>query len=142
MSEEFCHRKEEYLSLRKEIEGSLSDLSTLENNSLLAIAAVYSWLASQGTLDHFFKLIAASSPVFIAVFGALRAYSVNKHLGLIGLYIKRVEAVTRSGDSDFSGWEHFFEKASRGDQTKVRIGFWFILAAATLLVLALSWRNN
>ncbi|GAA0548653.1 hypothetical protein GCM10009098_15320 [Rheinheimera aquimaris] len=139
MSDELWHRKEEYLSLRKEIENSLSDLSTLEKNSLLGIAAVYSWLASQECLLPFFAYVAAGVPFFISIFGALRAYSVNKHLGIIGAYINRIEVVTHPGDAEYAGWEHFFKSKGGGIQTKMRMYFWAFLAFANFAIWIASW---
>lgn len=140
MSDDFCHRKEEYLSLRKEIESALSELSALEKNSLLGIAAVYAWLASQDHLAHFFKVVAASAPFFIASFGALRASSIGSHIALIGEYIRRIEVETKPGGPEIVGWETFFINATKGGfQTEVRVGFWVVLAAATFLVWIFSW---
>jgi hypothetical protein len=140
MSDPFSLPKEEYLSLRKEIETQLSELSALERNSLLAIAAVYSWLVvhSGGADGHqyVFTPKAWAIPVLIAIFGALRAYSINLHLGMMGRYLREVEVDSRRrGELPESlGWEHYFESASRGAQTKVRMAFWGALVLVTLLV--------
>ena len=40
--------KEEYLTLRKEIEDSVSELASLERQCVLATAGVYTWLATSG----------------------------------------------------------------------------------------------
>src|ERR1700680_880766 len=115
MSDPFSLPKEEYLSLRKEIETSLSEL---ERNSLLAIAAVYSWLVvhSGGADGHHYVFTsnAWAIPFLIAIFGAYRAYSINLHLGMIGRYLREVEMDSRRrGDlSENLGWEHYFDGAS------------------------------
>ena len=140
MSDPFSLPKEEYLSLRKEIETSLSELSALERNSLFAIAAVYSWLVvhSGGADGHHYVFTsnAWAIPFLIAIFGAYSAYSINLHLGMIGRYLREVEMDSRRrGDlSENLGWEHYFDGASRGAQTKVRMVFWGALALVTLLV--------
>lgn len=40
--------KEEYLTLRREIEASVSELATLERQCVLATAAIYTWLVTAG----------------------------------------------------------------------------------------------
>jgi len=45
---EFDLRKEEYLTLRKEIETQMTDLASLEKNCVLATAIVYAWLVIVG----------------------------------------------------------------------------------------------
>ncbi|GEM_PF-3840409 len=116
MSDDFSHRKEEYLSLRKEIESMLLELSTLEKNCVLAIAAVYAWLAAPPTthsrLSPFHAIVAWGIPLFLPIFGSLRAYSINNHFGTIRKYILSIEDVTAKSDNTFKGWEHFFRPTS------------------------------
>ena len=160
MGEEFNHRKEEYVSLRKEIESMLSELSILEKNCVLAIAAVYSWLATQSDAQQsqlhihtFYSFIGWGVPVFIAAFGAMRAYSINKHFGVIGRYMSSIEDITRTREPNFTGWEHFFSAGGHGTetnnsetqtnrpgtQTKIRMWFWGALIVATFCIWAFSW---
>jgi len=135
----FSLPKEEYLSIRKEIETQLSELSALERNSLLAIAAVYSWLVvHSGGADgrqYVLTSMAWAIPCLIAIFGALRAYSINLHLGIMGGYLKEVETESRREGElpENLGWEHYFESAGRGAQTKVRMAFWGALILTTLV---------
>jgi hypothetical protein len=147
MSKDFCHRKEEYISLRKEIEAMLLELSTLERSCVLAIAAVYAWLAApiatHQSLSPFHSAVAWGAPFFLAFFGALRAYSINKHFGTVGEYISKIEDVTKKEDPTFEGWEHFFASDDRrGIQTRIRMWFWACLIAATLGIWAISWGHG
>ncbi|MFM0049882.1 hypothetical protein [Caballeronia grimmiae] len=145
MSDPFSLAKEEYLSLRKEIETQLAELSALERNSLLAVAAVYSWLVvHSGGSDgrqYPFTWMAWAIPCLIAIFGAARAYSINVHLGTMGEYLRKVELASQTkGELPAGlGWETYFESAGRGRQTTVRIGFWavFILTTLSVCILAL-----
>ena len=140
MSTDFSHRKEEYISLRKEIDSMLLELSTLERSCVLAIAAVYVWLASNTEgLSPFHSAIAWGAPFFVAFFGALRAHSINEHFGIIASYIKTVEGLTTSTDQTFLGWEHYFADQGRSvSQTKTRIWFWGILIGVTFVTWVVS----
>jgi|SRR5271157_5918497 len=91
MSNEFSHQKEEYLSLRKEVENALADLSSLERNCVLAMSAVYAWLISKDSLVGLDRQLGWGIPILLSVFGALRCYSINRHLGTIGTYIIKIE---------------------------------------------------
>ncbi|WNB74037.1 hypothetical protein [Methylomonas koyamae] len=134
MTEEFLHQKEEYLTLRKEVENALSDISTIERNCLLAISAVYVWLFSQSlpiTLD---KKIGWAVPVFLAIFSALRCYSIGKHLVTIGRYIEGIEEINKPGGETNIGWETYFGLHGRQTQTKVRKWFWGLIIFLTTTV--------
>jgi hypothetical protein len=129
MTNEFSHQKEEFLSLRKEVENALADLSSLERNCVLAMSAVYAWLISQASLGGLDKRIGWGIPVLLSVFSALRGYSLNRHLGVIGSYIRNIEKLNKPGGADAIGWETFFQETGRGIQTKIRIWFWGVLIA-------------
>jgi hypothetical protein len=144
MSEDFSHRKEEYLTLRKEVEGMLAELSSLEKNAVLGIAAVYSWVTTQAIEHHtvadFYRIVAFGTPVFIAFFCALRAYAINQHFGTTSDYMMKLEESTKRTDADFIGWEHFFrDHDNRGTQTRMRIAYWVCLVVATFAVWVVSW---
>jgi hypothetical protein len=143
MDVNFCHQKEEYLSLRKEIEGMLAELSSLERNAILACAAVYSFITTyaidKNGLTPFYRAVAFGTPVFISVFSALRAWSLNQHFGTLSTYMTKVEEVTALREEGFIGWEHFFAKDwRRGTQTRMRMGFWIFLVVATCTIWAAS----
>ena len=141
MSNEFSHQKEEYLSLRKEVENALADLSSLERNCLLAIAAVYVWLVSQTLLSVSDKWLGWAVPVLLAVFGALRCYSIGRQLGLIGQYLRELEKLNKPGGESLIGWETFFDNVGRPLQTKIRIWFWGVLISFTVVVWVLKTCN-
>jgi hypothetical protein len=134
MAEEFLHQKEEYLSLRKEVENALSDISTIERNCVLAISAVYVWLLSQSSLTAFDNKIGWAIPIFLAIFSALRCFSIGTHLDTIGSYIREIEAINKPAGETHKGWETYFNNYGRQTQTRVRKWFWGILIALTTLV--------
>ncbi len=134
MAEEFLHQKEEYLALRKEVENALSDISTIERNCLLAISAVYVWLLSQNLSIALDKKTGWAVPVFLAIFSALRCYSIGEHLGIIGSYVKGIETINKPGGETNIGWEMYFELKGRQTQTKVRRWFWGLLIFLTTAV--------
>jgi hypothetical protein len=134
MSDGFAHQKEEYISLRKEIENSLADLSGLEKNRLVAVAAVYVWLVSQTPPTGFDKSMGWGVPILLAMFGALRSYSLSQQLDIIGAYIREIEKLNKPGGEVAVGWETFFQKEGKRTQTKIRKGFWGVLSLFTLVV--------
>jgi hypothetical protein len=69
-------------------------------------------------------------------FGALQAYSLSLHLGLMGMYLREIELDSRHKGElpENLGWEHCFESANSDALTKVRIAFWDALDLITLLV--------
>jgi hypothetical protein len=128
------HQREEYISLRKEIETLLADLSGVERNCLLAVAAVYVWLtSSETTLSQFDKLVAWGVPFLLVLFSALRSYSINQHLGVIGEYVRGIEKLNKPGGETAIGWETFFQEHGRGIQTRIRMWFWGALLVFTLV---------
>jgi hypothetical protein len=147
MSDEFCHRKEEYLTLRKEIEEKLAELAFLERNCVIAIAVVYAWLTTEGrgkggtsALDGFEGFVAWGAPFLLSLFSAWRAYSINSHFGTVSDYVKTIESVTTQQDPTFVGWETFFASDyRRGLQTSIRTKFWGALCAITGIIWFVSW---
>jgi uncharacterized membrane protein len=134
MSDTFLHTREEYLALRKEIDAALADLAALEKNCVVAIALIYSWLASQMNMVGFEAQIGWLVPLFVAIFGALRSYSIGHHLGVMGSYIKGIEEIYKPGGEKAIGWEHFFENNGKHTQGRVRNLFWIALCLSTAVV--------
>lgn len=80
--------KEEYLTLRKEVEAAVAELASLERNAILAIAAIYSWLVTAKLVIPF-SYLAWSIPILISLFSALRSFNVGQHLQRLSAYIKK-----------------------------------------------------
>ena len=127
--------KEEYQTLRKEVETAMSELNTLETAGLVAVAGIFAWLfANAGKLPD---SAAWYIPSVLVAMCCLRALMIGRHLGLLGNYIRRLE--TRYLQPRVQGWEHFLaaprwkggitRRSGRGMLTGL---FWIILLGATL----------
>jgi hypothetical protein len=131
--------KEEYLTLRKEVEASVSELATLERQCMLATAAVYTWLMTAGLKEAVVVHLAWSIPVIISVFGALRSFSAGQHLQRLSLYIQKIEHEVAQSNKFANGWEHFHSQATKNKfRTKVRSAAWLALIGLTMFVAFIS----
>ena len=129
----FDFKKEEYLTLRKEIETHMDELGKLERNCVLVSGAIYAWLAVHGTNDSFFKL-GWYIPSLFAVFGGLRSLSLAIHVKNLGLYIQQIERSELSDQQGPKGWEHYLESKPRLIRPSFEALFWIVFFAVTLLV--------
>ncbi len=125
--------KEEYLTLRKEIESGMSELRQIEQYSILAAGAVYAWVATvEISLD--FEQIAWFIPLIFSVFGAIRSASIGTHLNLIGSYIREIESTYLHGSDGPDGWENFAGKVDSRFRAKGTMIFWASFILVTLLI--------
>lgn len=131
----FDIQKEEYLSLRREIENYLAELASLERNCVIAVATAYTWIATTTTLQTSFARIAWFIPVLLPLFGGLRSCTIGKHLRVIGIYIRLIETkiLSCSDHKQRCGWEHYFKKYGNTQTTRLRIFFWI-----TFLIFSVS----
>jgi hypothetical protein len=127
--------KEEYQTLRKEVETAMSELNSLESGALITVAGIFAWLFThkvEGVI-----VLGWFIPFALVFFCILRAWTINRHLGWLGEYLKRYE--TALIKPPLSGWEHFLSESPEGS-TKSRRGlrgsvtyfFWGFLLIATL----------
>jgi hypothetical protein len=128
----FCIEKEEYLTLRKEIENTMNEITSLEKNCLLANAAVFTWIITTGKSANISKFVTLI-PFFLTCFGAALCLSLNRHLGTISKYIRCIEERNNKNNPKI-GWEHYFNEEGRGFQGKVRTGYWVALLVGTLSI--------
>lgn len=144
MTEPLDLRKEEYASLRREIEMCLAEFSDLERNCVLASAAAYAWVSSSAAIQAYVTYVAWFIPIVIPVYGLSRTYAVGKHLKRIGGYIRLVE----QGEAfRGSGWETYLERERNSTgadaSNKIRTTFWSLFLACSVaasgLGLAESW---
>ena len=131
---ELC--KEEYETLRKEVEAAMAELKELESRALLAVAAIFTWLVTQRSegLIRLGWLV----PAALVLFFILRAIAINKHLGWLGEYLKQHEE--KYMQPDMLGWEHFLSEPCSGSRAprrsfrgKTTMWFWAILFVTTFL---------
>jgi hypothetical protein len=135
---DFDLRKEEYLTLRKEIETQMTELGQLERNCVLAAAVVYAWLVKDGAETSIAKA-GWFIPVLFALFGALRSLSVGRHLFALGHYIHQIESAHLTDPNLPKGWEHFLAapEQKRRTRTAITISFWVAFLAATTVAAAI-----
>lgn len=79
--------KEEYLTLRKEVELNLEELSSLEKSCVGGVAAIFAWVATNSADLEGFGKFAWLVPILLPVFGALKAKAIGIHLGVLGKYL-------------------------------------------------------
>jgi hypothetical protein len=128
--------KEEYQTLRKEVEVAMSELNVLESACALSVAAIYAWLAVNGSEG--LLRVAWYLPSALVGFCILRAWSILRHLGWLGEYLQKYEKLYLQ--PTLLGWEHFLAQDElgkargprRGFRGRVTVGFWTALLVATL----------
>ncbi|MFZ4856829.1 MAG: hypothetical protein ACOYL3_10570 [Desulfuromonadaceae bacterium] len=127
--------KEEYLTLRREIEAAVSELATLERQCVLATAGIYTWLVTAGLKGETLVYLAWSIPVILSTFGALRSLSTGQHLRRLSCYIQEIEREVAQSNKYAKGWEHFHSQATKNKfRTKVRVAAWLTLITLTLCI--------
>ena len=132
--------KEEYLTLRSEVERSMDELSTTERYCLYAVAAGFAWLSTrplQSTL-----LGAWFLPPVVVLFAALRSWTIGVQLAWLSQYLGRIEESVYTKTAICRGWEHFLGEMverkrrcerthrsviRRGIRSKVTYAFWIVL---------------
>jgi len=126
--------KEEYLTLRHEIETQMTELGQLERNCVVAAAIVYAWLVKDGAATSVAKT-GWFLPIFFALFGALRSLSVGRHLFTLGRYIHQIESAYLTDPNFPKGWEHFLAapEQKRHVRTAISILFWVVFLVITIV---------
>lgn len=126
--------KEEYLTLRREIETHLAETGAIERNCIFGIAAVYSWLAAKTEeISSIFLFI----PVLIVFFGALRSVALGIHLKNLGAYILTIEDSMGDSTKGYKGWENFLitrKSTFKYVNPAITGMYWGVLLIVTLLV--------
>jgi hypothetical protein len=122
--------KEEYQSLRKEIEASVREARDLEKYALLATAAVWTWLAAKGrhVTNPQFNWI----PAVIVILAIVRSVALLLSIRKIAAYIQTVEAEFACHPP--KGWETFVGNPRDHSIWMSSAVFWLCLLIATCLV--------
>lgn len=138
---DFDLRKEEYSTLRKEMDTQMAELALIERNCILAVAAVYVWLVGGGAGSSLAKA-GWYIPVLFAVFGGLRSLSVGLHIFTVGKYIYLVESAYLTDPALPRGWEHFLAapEQRRRIRTGITVLFWLSFLGVTVSVAAFYGR--
>ena len=126
--------REEYLTLRKEAENAIAEFVSLERYSVIAIAAIYTWIWTYG-LSGSLSTIALAVPILVSIFGALRCRGILEHLRMLGAYIYKIECEVYKADGGVQGWEHFLaEKQRFALKNNSFFIFWSSLIAVTFVI--------
>jgi hypothetical protein len=101
--------KGQYEGLRREIELTLSEARSVERYAALATAAIWAWLATNGTPAGYGWCWYI--PVALPILGGLRSYAIVRHFGLLGRYVRFFEGEVCH--SDLPGWETFIRNPAK-----------------------------
>ena len=126
-------QKEEYATLRKEVESNMTELATLEKVCVGGVAAIFAWIAKNSGDYHGFEKFVWMVPSILPIFGMLKAKAIGSHLTLLGQYLREVEIAHLPEGSSPGGWEAYFEKHGLGERTKQTRRRWVAIAVVTLL---------
>jgi hypothetical protein len=138
MSADFNFLKEEYLSLRKEVENVILELRQLERNCVIAVAVAFTWVATQ-KLGHEIAQVAWLIPPIIPLYGAIRSNAIGKHLVVMSNYIKTIEKASIPDGDGIMGWEHYLEANSPGALNAASKQLWMALLLMSALVSAIGF---
>src|SRR5262249_52087670 len=126
--------KEEYQTLRKEVEVAMAELNLLESACLAAVAGIFVWLAANRSQVVF--RLAWFLPSALVAFCILRVWSISRHLGWLGEYLQKYEELHLR--PAVPGWEHFLSEGAnggrprRGFRGRITSSFWAVLLGASL----------
>ena len=124
---------EEWKELRAEVLGLVEETRKLEILAVGASGAVYTWLATHVSPATNFGLLPWFIPVLFVLFGALRSWSLSKHIGVASDYLKALESELSQERSNVLGWELRFNK-HRGITYWSAVIFWVTLLVITALI--------
>jgi hypothetical protein len=130
---DFDLRKEDYLTLRKEIETQMTELGQLERNCVLAAAAVYAWLVKDGA-NSAIAQFGWYIPVLFPLFGGLRSLSLGLHVFALGRYLFEIESAHLTEQQLPRGWEHFRKNDRPWIRTVITVTFWVAFLIVTAVV--------
>lgn len=126
----------EFEALRREIEMNLNDEQLRERHSVLAIVAVWIWLATAENLPGKFSW-AWWIPCGIVIVGIIRIALAWKRYRQFHVYLMRIEDKFNT-----TGWEHF--RSEPGRRSRIELGYylavWGTLLVASVVVPVLVWK--
>ncbi|PNG50360.1 MULTISPECIES: hypothetical protein [unclassified Variovorax] len=152
--------KEEYIALRKEVEGCMAELALTERACVLGVVAIFAWLASAEYRFGFGALVWIT-PFLVVAYGIWKSHAIYSHLKLLGGYLRLLELEAYPMDSakiaeapakptakpsaeelQHGRWESYFERLGKGRRTRVTFIAWGVFALATILASGLGlWRD-
>lgn len=126
---------QEYAELRQEILVNTEETRKLEMYCLIAVALVFSWVATEGSKAPYASNLyfTASMPAVLVAFGWMKSMAIEQNIVRLGKYISILE---KRLAKDGRGWEHHYgELTSKVRYTPERIStlFWPALFLATVI---------
>ena len=135
---------EEYKALRREIQSRNEQQSATERSVILAIAAIYSFLATILRDASFYQQIRPVLwlvwwvPVALSGVGLLRWLNDHMMIGRIAEYIRIYESQTSWGIQGLDGWErHIESRRNRGfihNDRLITLVLWVLLIFFTAVI--------
>lgn len=130
-------QRDEYATLRKEVEDCMAELGTLERAVVGGVAALFAWAAKDGSSVPHLAAIVWLGPTVLAVYGGLKARAIRAHLDVLGGYLRQIEEFQLARDAGPAGWQEYFRHNSPGARSKLAIWAWLgfiVLTFSTGLV--------
>jgi hypothetical protein len=135
-------QKDEYATLRKEVESCMTELASLEKVVVGGVAAIFAWVAKDGAHSGYLAAVAWLVPTVVAPYGGLKEKAIESHLKILSGYLRKIEIAQLPPDSKVEGWEDYFEKNSLGKRTQVSKEAWGGLLVLTALTSAIGFANS
>ena len=135
-------QRDEYATLRKEVESCMSELGTLEKTVVGGIAAIFAWVAKDDSNAGVLAAIAWLIPSVIALYGGLKAKAIESHLKILSGYLRKIEEAQLPPDAKVEGWEKYFEHESPGKRTQVAKDAWIGLLVLTVITSAIGFART
>jgi len=131
--------KEEYATLRKEVESCMAELGTLEKACVGGVAAIFAWVAKESDGVNSIIALAWLTPSIIALYGLLKAKVIGTRLKVLGGYLREIEVAQIPPDTTPKGWQEYFERKSPGERTQVAREAWLGFLVLTVIASAIGF---
>lgn len=126
--------KDQYSTLRKEVENCMSELATLEKACIGGVAAIFAWVAKDSGSYVGFEKFAWLVPSIIPMYGALKAQAIAAHLDVLGKFLGKIEVAQLPQNPKVEGWQEYFERdSSYGVRTRVARSAWLAFTILTVI---------
>lgn len=135
-------QKDEYATLRKEVESCMTELATLEKVVVGGVATIFAWVAKDGAQADHLTAVAWLVPTVVALYGSLKAKAIQSHLAVLGGYLRKIEIAQLPADSKVEGWQDYFEKNSSGKRTQVTKEAWVGLSVLTIITSVIGFAKS
>lgn len=130
--------KEEYIALRKEVQGATAELARLELACVLAVAALFAWLV-RGAGDFVgYQGLVWGVPILVPAYGGLKAWAVHARMARLRSYLTRLEGSASPGEER---WLGYLARTRSRARSTVALAAWVLLLVFTLAGSALGFMD-